>query len=145
LKVARDYEQICRILEAAFSTNDFDGLDVKIKLFPGEHFSLGVADASAPSRRGETSFHWSRHAGSKSLAELAEWTLSLELVSGSNRHRGSLMVHRVYSQRGLQFDINLLTAAFPGALADALDRVLQPAVQIVPRPEQEGLVTARAG
>jgi len=144
LKVARDYEQVCRILEAAFSSNDFDGLDVKIKLFPGEHFSLG-SDPSAQARRGETSFHWTRNAGSKSLEDLAEWTLTLDLVSAANRRRGSLMVHRIYSQRGLQLDINLLTAAFPGALADALDRVLQPVVQIVPRPEQEGLVTARAG
>ena len=144
LKVARDYEQVCRILEAAFSSNDFDGLDVKIKLFPGEHFSLG-SDPSAQARRGETSFHWTRNAGSKSLEDLAEWTLTLDLVSAANRRRGSLMVHRIYSQRGLQLDINLLTAAFPGALADALDRVLQPVVQIVPRPEQAGLVTARAG
>lgn len=57
------------------------------------------------------------------------------------------MVHRLYSQRDLQIDINLLISAFPGALADALDRTLQPVVQIVPRPDQEdqGLVTAQAG
>jgi UDP-GlcNAc:undecaprenyl-phosphate/decaprenyl-phosphate GlcNAc-1-phosphate transferase len=143
LKVARDYDQVCRILEAAFASNDFDGLDVKIKLFPGEHFSLGAAEPSTQARRGETFFHWAKNGGSKSL-EGAEWTLSLDLVSASNRRRGSLMVHRLYSQRGLLLDINLLTAAFPSALADALDRVLQPVVQIVPRPE-EGLVTARAG
>src|SRR5271163_1929903 len=42
LKAARDYEQIRRILEAAFGSNDFDGLDVRFKLFPGESNPLGT-------------------------------------------------------------------------------------------------------
>jgi len=50
--------------------------------------------------------------------------LTLELVTTSNRRRGSLAVYRVYSQRGLQLDVNLITSDFPVALADALDRVL---------------------
>jgi UDP-GlcNAc:undecaprenyl-phosphate/decaprenyl-phosphate GlcNAc-1-phosphate transferase len=147
LKVARDYEQVCRILEAAFASNDFDGLDVKIKLFPGEYFALGGAELNAQSRRGEASFHWTKNGRAKSLEGLAAWTLSLDLVSASNRRRGSLMVHRLYSERDLHLDINLLTTAFPTALADALDRTLQPVVQIVPRQDQEGqgLVTAQAG
>ncbi|HUO24156.1 MAG TPA: MraY family glycosyltransferase [Candidatus Aquilonibacter sp.] len=147
LKVARDYEQICRILEAAFASNDFDGLDVKIKLFPGEYFSLGAAELNAQARRGETAFHWTRNGGMKSLEGLAVWTLSLDLIGASNRHRGALTVHRLYSQRDLQLDINLLTMSFPGALADALDRTLQPVVQMIPRqdPEDQGLVTAQAG
>jgi Glycosyl transferase family 4 len=143
-KVARDYEQVCRILQAAFASNDFDGLDVKIKLFPGEYFSLG-AEPNSPARRGEASFHWTRSGASKSLEGLAAWTLSLDLVSASNRCRGSLSVHRLYSQRDLQLDINLLTAAFPSALADALDRTLQPVVQIVPHPEDQGFAAAQAG
>jgi len=146
-KAARDYEQVCRILEAAFASNDFDGLDVKFKLFPGEYFSLSAADPSAQPRRADASFHWTRSGGAKSLEGLAVWTLSLDLVSTSNRRRGSLAVHRLYSQRDLQLDINLLTAAFPRALADALDRVLQPVVQIMPHPDQKdpGFVAAQAG
>ena len=31
LKVARDYDQVRRVLEAAFSSNDFDGFDVKVQ------------------------------------------------------------------------------------------------------------------
>jgi hypothetical protein len=46
------------------------------------------------------------------------------LVTTSNRRRGALVVYRVYSQRGLQLDVNLMTSEFPAVLADALDRVL---------------------
>ena len=147
LKVARDYEQVCRILEAAFRSNDFDELDVKIKLFPGEYLSLGAAEPIPLARRNETSFHWKKSGVSKSLDGLAAWSLSLDLVSASNRYRGSLVVHRLYSQRDLQLDINLLTAVFPVALADAFDRILQPVVQIIPRPDQtdEGFAAAQAG
>jgi UDP-GlcNAc:undecaprenyl-phosphate GlcNAc-1-phosphate transferase len=146
LKAARDYEQIRRVLEAAFSSNDFDGFDFKFKLFPGESHPLGPEPGVQP-RRGEVSFHWGKTRGSRSLEGLAVWTLSLDLVSSSNRHRGALAVHRLYSQRDLQLDINLLTSVFPIVLADALDRTLQRTVQVIPRLDQddEGFVAAQAG
>jgi hypothetical protein len=142
LKVARDYDQVRRILIAAFSTNDFDAFDMKVQMFPGEALH---SDAAQP-RRNEPSFHWSKTGGSKSFEGLSEWNLSLDLQSNSNRRRGTFVVHRLYAQRDLQLDINLLTSAFPRALADALDRVLLPAVQVVPIPEQEsGFIAAQAG
>lgn len=144
LKVARDYEQVCRVLVAAFASNDFDGFDVKFKLLPGEYHALGAPELNAPSRRGEACFHWCKGNRTKSLEGLAAWTLSLDLMSRADRRRGSLTIHRLYSDRALQLDINLLTAAFPTALADALDRTLQPVVQIVPRQEDQ-VVTAQAG
>jgi hypothetical protein len=56
------------------------------------------------------------------------------------------MVHRLYSQRHLQLDINLLTAAFPMVLADALDRALQHTVQVIPTADpDEGFIAAQAG
>jgi UDP-GlcNAc:undecaprenyl-phosphate GlcNAc-1-phosphate transferase len=147
LKAARDYEQIRRILEAAFGSNDFDGFDLRFKLFPGESRPAGVSEPGPQPRRGEVSFHWGKTRGSGSPEGLAVWTLSLDLVSSSNRRRGSLIVHRLYSQRDLQLDINLLTSAFPITLADALDRTLQHAVQVIPRAGQddEGFVAAQAG
>jgi UDP-GlcNAc:undecaprenyl-phosphate GlcNAc-1-phosphate transferase len=147
LKAARDYEQIRRILEAAFSSNDFDGFDVTFKLFPGESHPLGVAEPVPAQRRGEVSFHWGKTRGARSFDGLAVWTLSLDLVSSSNRHRGAMAVHRLYSQRDLQLDINLLTSAFPIALADALDRTLQRSVQVIPRTSEDdpGFVAAQAG
>jgi hypothetical protein len=146
LKAARDYEQIRRILEAAFSSNDFDGFDVRLKLFPGESRPADSAEL-APARRGEILFHWCKASSPRSLDGLAVWTLSLDLVSSSNRRRGAMMVHRVYSHRDLQLDINLLTSTFPIVLADALDRTLQQAVQVIPRAGQDdqGFIAAQAG
>jgi UDP-GlcNAc:undecaprenyl-phosphate GlcNAc-1-phosphate transferase len=147
LKAARDYEQIRRILEAAFGSNDFDGFSVRLKLFPGESRPAETDEPGTSPRRGEVFFHWRKSLGSSSLDGLAVWTLSLDLVSSSNRRRGAMTVHRLYSQRDLQLDINLLTSAFPIALADAFDRTLQHAVQIIPRTGQddEGFVAAQAG
>ena len=146
LKVARDYQQIRRVLEAAFNSNDFDGFDVKFKLFPGEARPVDAIDAIAPPRRGEVSFNWAK-THSDSLVGLAVWTLSLDLVSSANRHRGAMMIHRSYSHRNLQLDINLLTSAFPVALADALDRTLLHQVQVIPHSEndEQSLIAAQAG
>ncbi len=144
LKAARDYDQIRRVLEAAFNSNDFDGFNVKFKLFPGEFHPF--ADSNSSPRRTEVQLHWVKSPLAKSLPGLAVWTLSLDLVSSSNRRRGALSVHRLYSQRALQLDINLLTSAFPVALADALDRTLQPSAQIIPHPGHEDhAFSAQAG
>src|SRR6201993_4535032 len=40
LKVARDYDQLCRILVAAFNSNDFDAFDLNVKLLLHEHAVL---------------------------------------------------------------------------------------------------------
>ncbi|MGC2172648.1 MAG: MraY family glycosyltransferase [Candidatus Sulfotelmatobacter sp.] len=148
LKAARDYDQIRRVLEAAFSSNDFDSFDVHFKLFPGESHPSDALEPGVQPRRAEGSFRWGKTRGARSLEGLAVWTLSLDLVSSSNRRRGVLQVHRLYSQRDLQLDINLLTAAFPVALADALDRALQRAtVEMIPRTDLDdrGFVAAQAG
>jgi hypothetical protein len=55
-------------------------------------------------------------------------------------------VQRLYSSRDLQIDINLLTSAFPAALADALDRTVAHSVQVIALPEQDpSLIAAQAG
>lgn len=145
LKAARDCEQIRRVLEAAFGSNDFDGFDFRFKLFPGEFHPASTNDPGSP-RRSEVCLRWDKERGTRSTAGLAVWTLSLDLVSSSNRYRGVLTVRRLYSQRDLQLDINLLTSVFPTALADALDRALQHTLQVVPHtPQDEGLIAAQAG
>jgi UDP-GlcNAc:undecaprenyl-phosphate GlcNAc-1-phosphate transferase len=145
LKVARDYDQILRILEAAFASNDFDGFDLRFTLFPGESYPLDVTDPSPQRRRPEGFFHWGKNGGSRSIEDLAVWTLSLDLVSSSDRYRGALILHRS-SQRNLEFDINLLTSAFPIVLADALERTLH-TNQVIPRDGKDdaGFVAAQAG
>ncbi|HVN20959.1 MAG TPA: MraY family glycosyltransferase [Dongiaceae bacterium] len=144
LKVARNYDQVRRILLAAFGSNDFDGFDLNISLLPGESTDLESHDLQ--SQRGAAAFRWSKpgHMGNRGNA--SAWTIALDLLSSANRHRGTLTVHRLYSTRDLQLDVNLLTAEFPTALADALDRTLAHSAQVIALPEQQtSLVTAQAG
>ena len=73
-------------------------------------------------------------------------TLIIHGPQSDTARRGRLMVHRLYSPRNLQIDINLLTATFPTALADALDRTLAHSAQVIPLPEQDtSLIAAQAG
>ena len=164
LKVARDYEQVRRVLVAAFSSNDFDGFELKLEIFPGEVVSgkgsESAAQSDGPSFREPSfpassflgssfrgsSFRWSKPGVLMSLDDSHVWTVALDLLSSANRRRGQLMVHRLYSPRNLQVDINLLTTAFPVALADALDRTLSHSAQVIALPEQDtSLITAQAG
>jgi hypothetical protein len=115
LKVAADYDQVRRILLAAFHSNDFDAFELQLKSLSGD--DTGFGEPFKP-------FHWTKVPHIVSISSLPSWKLSLELVTTTNRRRGSLAVYRVYSQRGLQLDVNLITSEFPVALADALDRVL---------------------
>jgi len=145
LKVTRDYDQIRRILMAAFGSNDFDGFDLHLHLLPGELLSYLAPDAPT-ARHSSNSFRWFKPGIPKSIDTRAAWNIALELFSSSNRHRGTLTVHRIYSSRDLQLDINLLTAEFPTVLADALDRTLAHSASIIPLPGQDPtLVTAQAG
>ncbi len=145
LKVARDYDQVRRVLVAAFGSNDFDGFELKLELLPGETVSAAGSEALAAQRNG-ASFRWSKPGVSKALDHSPVWTVALDLLSSANRRRGSLLVHRLYSTRNLQVDINLLTATFPTALADALDRTLSHSAQVIPLPGQDTpLIAARVG
>jgi len=145
LKVARDFDQVRRILLAAFGSNDFDGFDLNVALLPGEIGALESLDAPAD-RRNSHSFHWNKPGRANRLNNSSAWTIALVLLSSSNRHRGTLTVYRLYSTRDLQLDVNLLTAAFPTALADALDRTLSHSAEVIPLPEQDAsLITAQAG
>jgi len=138
LKVARDYEQVRKVLIAAFGSNDFDSFDLKLEAFAGD---LTADDV----RRGLGSFRWSK-ATVKGLDGVPVWTIVLDLLSSSRRRRGTLNIHRLYSTRNLQIDINLLTSEFPVALADALERTVVHPAHVIALPAQESaLVAAQAG
>ena len=113
LKVASDFEQVRRILIAAFDGNDFDAFQLDIHHYAEDR---PIVDSA--------SIQWSKFPQVITTVNLPSWKLSLDLVTLSNRRRGSLIVRRYYAQRDLQLDVNLLTSEFPTALADALDRVL---------------------
>ena len=148
LKVARDYEQVRRILLAAFGSNDFDAFELSLELLPAERLLL--EDIDSHGRRGHA-FRWSKPGMARSFNGAssngsAVWTIALELLSSSNRRRGTLTVYREYSRRDLQIDVNLLTSTFPTALADALDRTLAHSAQVIPLQEPEAsFVAAQAG
>jgi predicted transcriptional regulator len=56
-----------------------------------------------------------------------------------------MTIYRLYTERELQFDINLLTSVFPVALADALHRASNLALEVIPAAERgSGLVAAQA-
>ncbi len=145
LKVARDYEQVRCILAAAFGSNDFDSFELKLDLLPSEAVPPGGFEGSN-GRRGSQSFRWHRPGLAKNLDGGAVWSIALDLLSSANRRRGTLTVHRCYSNRELQLDINLLTSTFPTALADALDRALAHSAQVIALPGQDtSLIAAQAG
>jgi UDP-GlcNAc:undecaprenyl-phosphate GlcNAc-1-phosphate transferase len=144
LKVARDYEQVRRILLAAFGSNDFDGFDLTLDLLPGA-FVFVNRDEPA-SRHAASAFRWSKAGSSGDFDGSALWTISLDLLSSANRHCGTLTVHRLYSSRNLQVDVNLLTTEFPIALADALDRTLAHSAEVIAlRAQDPALLNAQAG
>ena len=147
LKVARDIDQVGRILTAAFGSNDFDSFELKLELSPGEITPVASEVPSLPAtRRGGPSFRWSKAGIPKPREGAAVWTIALDLLSSANRRRGTLLVNRFYSPRDLQLDINLLTSSFPTALADALDRTLATSAQVIPLTAQETpMITAQAG
>ena len=120
LKNAPDYAELCRIVEAAFSTNDFDGFDLEVMLLP----EGDVSHSLVMSGLAETTHHEWTKLSSIPLHSLSAWSLTLQLITTTNRRRGSLKIHRLYNQRPLLVDINFLTSVFPTILANALDRTL---------------------
>ncbi|MBI3475492.1 MAG: undecaprenyl/decaprenyl-phosphate alpha-N-acetylglucosaminyl 1-phosphate transferase [Acidobacteria bacterium] len=125
LKVATSYDQVRSVLLAAFEGNDFDAFELQLKALSGDQGSF--VEMNKP-------FHWTKIPHIVSISTMPSWKLTLELVTTTNRRRGSLVVYRVYSQRGLQLDVNLITSAFPVALADALDRVFATAEVLTTAP-----------
>lgn len=145
LKVARDYDQVLRILLAAFGTNDFDGFELKLHLLAGEIVPL-VSIEPPSSRRNPNTFRWQKPGLSNVLDSSSAWTIALDLLSSANNRRGTLTILRMYSSRDLQLDVNLLTGAFPTALADAIDRTLVRSAEVIALPEQDpSMITAQAG
>ena len=144
LRVCEDYEQVCRVLTAAFDSNDFDAFELAVKLLPHEVGFLPRL-VRAPSSHGDLHFRWTKPGTPILPGSAASWKLSLEVITTSNRRRGSFTLYRLYTERSLQLDVNLLTSEFPMVLADALDRVIERAALVPRADEDEGLAEAQAG
>jgi UDP-GlcNAc:undecaprenyl-phosphate GlcNAc-1-phosphate transferase len=143
LKVARDRDQVCRILVAALSSNEFDAFDLRLRsqvndppLINGLHLI---------SRWDETPcLRWIKP-GSHFAESTSAWCMTLDLVTTGRIRGGSMTIYRLYTRRDLQFDINLFISAFPVALADALDRTSNPIVELIAANEPHPEFVAQAG
>ena len=138
LRTATDFQDLHRILSAAFEENDFDGFE----LLPESYSDIGelaAAPAEFPALR------W-RKPGSHSAPGFRNtWSLHLELLSASNRYCGRLIAFRRYSQADLQTDINLLTSILATNLADALHHITNSTQNIPVAIEDSEFLQARAG
>ena len=137
LKVANSFQQVSRILTAAFDANDFDGFELRTDIATsGRGFHL-VDTTNPPHLR------W-RKAGV--FGDFGDsWSITLALVSGANQLCGNLIVFRRYNSRDLQLDINLLTSAFATTLADAVQRTAVQTVEFLPSTQDSDLLPAQAG
>jgi UDP-GlcNAc:undecaprenyl-phosphate/decaprenyl-phosphate GlcNAc-1-phosphate transferase len=144
LKVACDYAQLGRILVAALAGNDFDAFDLRLRSQPA--VAPTINGLHLISAWGETPcLRWTKPGGRFAQELSSAWCLTLDLVTTGNSRCGSMTIYRLYTDRELQFDINLLTSVFPVALADALDRAATPIVEMIPTAEQHSeLMTAQA-
>jgi hypothetical protein len=143
LKVTRQYDQLCRVLAAAFEANDFDAFDLNVQLSPEERAGVDLFQIR-PLERDEVIYHWDK-AGSPGLGKsVATWKLNLDLITTGDQYRGMLTIYRLYTHRDLQLDLNLLISIFPVALADALDRAFGQSTIVIPRSESAALVAVQA-
>jgi UDP-GlcNAc:undecaprenyl-phosphate GlcNAc-1-phosphate transferase len=123
LKVSGSYDQICRVLVAAFASNDFDGFDLRSEQIPAEHPRLDGLSTMVR-QDGLMSLRWHKRGTGFRPDDSGAWSLTLDLVAESGKCFGTVRIYRLYANRALQLDINLLISTFPVALADALDRHL---------------------
>lgn len=139
-KLARDLEQVGRILTAAFDGNDFDGFELRTNS-PVERRIQLLEPNDAPH------LHWQRGDALASIDSGSAWSLRLELVSSAAHPCGNLTVFRRYSSRDLQMDINLLTSDFATNLANALQRAtaLPEGVEFLPGADSDAFLAAQAG
>jgi len=146
LKVVQGYEQLCRVLVAAFAGNDFDAFELRCRSLPKDPPPIHGLTMRASSAD-EPCLSWDKPSSYFKQNGTA-WSVTLDLVSGGNRWRGSFTLYRLYTSRDLQLDINLLTSSFPGALAEALDIVFGRSLETLrvgTRPEDQDMMAAQAG
>ena len=144
LKASKDYAQICRVLVAAFSGNEFDAFDLLLQnpVYQGTPFrALQLISAWGE----PPCFRWINSGSFYCDGMGSGWSLKLELLSSRNHRRGIMIIYRQQTNRDLQVDLNLLTSNFPVALADALERAILAEGADAPQvAENPGILIAQA-
>lgn len=139
LKTAADFQELCRILDAGFEKNDFDGFELRAELTAASQELTVVQPMMCPHVR------W-RKPGSEVVPGFGNtWSLHLDLVSAGNHYCGTLVVFRSYARRDLQVDINLLASIFAPSLADALHRTAGSHKDLLVTDQDSAFLQARAG
>lgn len=135
LQQVHDYDHLYSVLVSAFSENDFDAFELRLHS-PGRFPEMRLVDNMAKRDVDPISLWW-RKPGSLVQGSGYGWCVSLDLVSDDHPTGASLIIYRHYNERALQLDVNLLTAEFPGALAEALVRARVGTKRIAPANEKE--------
>jgi UDP-GlcNAc:undecaprenyl-phosphate/decaprenyl-phosphate GlcNAc-1-phosphate transferase len=120
LQRVNDYNHLSSVLVSAFTENDFDGFELRLQVPTGQFPEMQSVDL-IPQRGGGTCLLWGKP-GSLLRGTGNGWCVSLDLVSSDGQDRASMVIYRHYHRRALQLDVNLLTAEFPLALAEAIAR-----------------------
>jgi len=119
---AKDYPELCRILQSTFGQSDFDGFDLCIgPQCTKENHQWGPQACQ----------HYSWQKENMSAATLLEasapsagWTLSLTLVRSDHCRSGTFSLSRDGGAGALLIDVNLLTSEFASALSNAAARIM---------------------
>jgi len=114
LAAAQSFNDVCRILQAAFQQNDYDGFEISFT--PKRPAPPGPQPARFP-----LEFEWRKESSENGNG----WALSLDLVSRDGQRRGFLSVFRSYTRRLLHSDVDCLTMELGPSLSDALERAVQ--------------------
>jgi UDP-GlcNAc:undecaprenyl-phosphate GlcNAc-1-phosphate transferase len=143
LKAAHDYRTLGNILSAAFGSNDFEVFELRLNqgvaLLPAGSLQV-VSSAEEPPY-----FRWTKPGSRYRPGGISAWSMHLELITSEQHAAGSMVLQRLYHERELQLDINLLTTDFPVVLGDALLRIAKSHAAVPSRIEQAAVMAATAG
>lgn len=112
-------DELRRVLDQAFDTNAFDGY--RLDLQPLFRSNLAVPFEEMG---GELQIIWRKASEIEQLEP--RWSITLDL-SVKDERLGSFTLYRVYSNKPLLLDVNLLISVFQTALAQSLYRLSSPA------------------
>ena len=136
LKAAESFQQVGRILTAAFDSNDFDAFELRTEV--GGRFQI-VGSDDVPQ------VSWKKPGTFANAGFGDSWSMTLPLVTAGRQMCGNLVIFRRYSERDLQLDVNLLTSVFARTLAEALQRTALQNLEFMPTDEDPALLPAQAG
>jgi UDP-GlcNAc:undecaprenyl-phosphate GlcNAc-1-phosphate transferase len=131
LAEARNFLQICCVLQEAFEVNDFDGFQLSLSSLPAESALYEEFWLFAQGRKDEHRYAWNKPAhddgGDQALSH--KWALTLELETTSKNRFGCFTLYRVQSDKPLMVDLELLTSNFRRSLAAAVERLMKHSCQ----------------